>query len=156
MSTEERGAVVRPGLLAWLWYAMGGGLPARHRWWVLHDVSTRTWPARQLLRSLVQLVPIGLLLVLLIPGELWVRLVGVLGGALVGMMYAAAFVYETTENRAMKAGFPRGQAQAARDRLNAPRRLAAARRYRERYRPGEADEAAVVAEATEITRRSSE
>jgi hypothetical protein len=74
----------RPGPLRWLWYAMGGGLPERYRDWVLHDVTTRTWALRQMLRSIVQLVPIGILLVLLVPGELWVRLVAVLGGAAVG------------------------------------------------------------------------
>lgn len=126
--------VLRPGPLWWLWYAMGGGLPPRYRAWVLHDVSAPLWPVRQVLRSMVQLVPVGVLLVLLVPGELWVRLVAVLGGALVGLMYAASFVHLTTEHRAIKAGHPRGAAQAARDRLAAPGRAAADARYEERYR----------------------
>jgi hypothetical protein len=125
----------RPGPLWWLWYAMGGGLPVRYRDWVLHDVSTRTWALRQMLRAVVQLIPIGIVLVLLVPGELWVRLVAVLGGALVGLMYAASFVHLTTEHRSVKAGFAPGQAQAERDRLAAPAREAAERRYAERYRP---------------------
>ncbi|MBW0117502.1 DUF5313 family protein [Pseudonocardia abyssalis] len=125
---------LRPGPLWWLWYAMGGGLPARYRGWVLHDVSTRTWALRQMLRSVVQLVPFGILLVVLVPGELWVRLVAVLGGALVGLMYAASFVHLTTEHRSVKAGWAPGQAEAERERLTAPSREAAARRYAERYR----------------------
>ena len=126
--------VHRPGPLRWLWYAMGGGLPPRYRDWVLHDVTTRTWALRQMLRSIVQLVPIGILLVLLVPGELWVRLVAVLGGAAVGMIYAASFVHLTTEHRSVKAGWARGQAEAVREKRTAPRREAAARRYEERYR----------------------
>ena len=59
------------------------------------------------------------MLALLVPGELWVRLVAVLGGALVGLMYAASFVHLTTEHRAVKAGFAPGRAQAERDRLAA-------------------------------------
>lgn len=128
--------VRRPGPLWWLWYAMGGGLPVRYRDWVLHDVTTRTWALRQMLRSVVQLVPIGALLVVVVPGELWVRLVAVLGGALVGLMYAASFVHLTTEHRAVKAGYARGEAEAARERRTAPAREAAERRYAERYRGG--------------------
>lgn len=124
----------RPGPLRWLWYAMGGGLPERYRDWVLHDVSTRTWALRQMLRSVVQLVPFGILLVVLVPGELWVRLVAVLGGALVGLMYAASFVHLTTEHRSVKAGWAPGQAEAERERRTAPSREAAARRYADRYR----------------------
>lgn len=124
----------RPGLLWWLWYAMGGGLPARYRDWVLHDVSTRTWALRQLLRSVVQVVPFGIVLLLVVPGELWVRLVAVLGGALVGLIYAASFVHLTTEHRSVKAGWEPGRAEAERERRTAPEREAAARRYEERYR----------------------
>lgn len=130
-----------PGPLWWLWYAMGGGLPPRYKDWVLHDVSTRTWALRQMLRAVVQLIPVGLVLVVLVPGELWVRLVAVLGGSLVGLMYAASFVPLTTEHRAVKAGWPRGAAEAARDRRNAPGRAAAVARYEERYRPTRPDSA---------------
>jgi hypothetical protein len=126
----------RPGPLLWLRYAFGGGLPPRYRDWVLHDVTTRTWPLRQMLRSVVQLVPIAALLVLVVPGELWVRLVAVLGGALVGMLYAASFVQQTTEHRAMKAGWPPGYAQAVRDRRHEARRAEELIRYVERYRGG--------------------
>ena len=41
--------VVRPAPHRWLWYALGGRLPARNRGWVLHDTTTGTWwlPARR-------------------------------------------------------------------------------------------------------------
>lgn len=124
----------RPGPLRWLWYALGGGLPPRYRDWVLHDVTVRSWPFRQMARSLVQILPFAVVLLLVVPGELWVRGAAVLGGTLVGMVYAASFVQQTTEQRAMKAGWPAGYAQAVRDERDAPAREAAARRYAERYR----------------------
>lgn len=113
---------------------MGGGLPARNREWVLHDLTTRTWWLRQLGRSIVQVLPVAVLVLILVPGELWVRVLAVVGGAAVGMIYAVAYLYEATEHRAMKAGYPRGMAQSVRDDSRADERLAAALRYADRYR----------------------
>lgn len=126
--------IARPDPFHWLWYAVGGALPARNRGWVLHDLTTRTWPVRHLLRSLVQVSPVAALLVAVIPGELWVRLVAVLGGILVGMIYAVAYLYEATEHRALQAGYPRGALAAVRERAHGGERAEAARRYAERYR----------------------
>jgi hypothetical protein len=106
--------VERPGLLRWLWYAMGGGLPARYRHWVLHDVTTKRWRWRALFRSVVQILPVAVLLYVLLPTEPWVRLMAVGGGLLVGMIYAVAYLEESTEHRAVKAGFARGTAKAIR------------------------------------------
>jgi hypothetical protein len=124
----------RPGPAQWFRYALGGGLPAQYREWVLHDLTTSTWPARQLLRSLVQVLPIAVLVALVIPGELWVRLVAVLGGIAIGMIYAVAYLYESTEHRALKAGYPRGTLREIREAAGADDRAAAQRRYEERYR----------------------
>ena len=58
--------IVRPAPHRWLWYALGGRLPERHRGWVLFDTTTRTWGLRHVGRMLVQMaVPIVLILVLL-------------------------------------------------------------------------------------------
>jgi len=124
----------RPGPVRWLLYAFGRGLPPQYRQWVLHDLTTDSWPARQLLRSLVQLLPFAVVLALFIPGELWVRLVAVLGGAVIGMIYAVAYLYESTEHRALKAGFPRDTLRTVREGAHADERAAAQRRYEERYR----------------------
>lgn len=51
---DDDRVLARPGPLRRLLYAFGRGLPSRYREWVLHDRTTRTRPARQLLRSLVQ------------------------------------------------------------------------------------------------------
>jgi Family of unknown function (DUF5313) len=124
----------RPGPLRWLWYALGGGLPPRYRDWVLHDVTASTWAWRQILRALVQALPVAFVVALLIPGSPSIRLMAVAGGVFVAMIYVLAFVDEAVEHRSVKAGFPRGYAKAMREEARAPEREAAARRYDERYR----------------------
>ena len=121
----------RPDPLHWLWYALGGRLPARFSPWVLHDTTTRTWALRHVLRSFVQLaIPIALVL-LLVPGEFWIRGMAAFGGILLGMFFSLAYMPETTENRVKRAGYPAGTAQAARDRLAGTREVEAGRRRRE-------------------------
>jgi hypothetical protein len=132
---------VRPGVLQWLRYAMGGRLPQRYSSWVLHDTTTRTWWLRHIARALLQLaVPIALV-VLFVPGPLWIRLMAALGGVLLGLFFSLAYMTETLENRVKQAGFPPGAAQAGRDRVtaqhelrDAERRRAAAARRAARYR----------------------
>jgi len=99
-----------------------------YREWVLDDVTCRTWPLRHLLRLLVQLVPVGVVLLVLLPGPLWVRLMAVVGGSLVGLLYSFVFLYEATEHRACKAGYPHGTAARVRSQRRAARSLAAAAR----------------------------
>ncbi|WP_237493835.1 DUF5313 family protein [Modestobacter sp. L9-4] len=120
----------RPGPLRWLGYAMGAGLPARHRAWVLHDTTTSTWGQRHLARALVQMaVPIALVL-LLVPGPFWIRGMTALGGLLLGLIFSFAYMPETTENRVKKAGFPPGTAQAVRDQAEQGRTAAESERRR--------------------------
>lgn len=138
---EPTGEPVRPGVLRWLWYAMGGGLPERHSSWVLHDTTTASWGYRHVLRAGVQMaVPIALVL-LLVPGPFWIRGMTALGGLLLGLIFSFAYMTETTENRVKKAGYPVGTAQTVRDRAQAgrdaeqtARRRAAADKRAARYR----------------------
>ncbi|WP_324278037.1 DUF5313 family protein [Blastococcus brunescens] len=131
----------RPGPLRWFWYALGGALPARFSTWVLHDTTTRTWALRHVARSMAQLaVPIALVLVL-VPGEFWIRGMTALGGVLLGLFFSLAYMPETTENRVKRAGYPAGTATAARDRAarvreagESERRRAASARRAARYR----------------------
>lgn len=131
----------RPGVLRWIAYAMGAGLPERHRTWVLFDTTTRTWVWRHVARTLVQLaVPIGLVL-LLVPGEFWIRGLAALGGLILGTAFSLAYMTEAVENRVKKAGYAPGSAQAVRDRAglvrearDSERRRAAAARRAARYR----------------------
>jgi Family of unknown function (DUF5313) len=133
----------RPGVLRWLWYALGGSLPAAYSPWVLHDTSTRTWMLRHVLRSLVQLAVPTALVLILVPGPFWIRGMAALGGIFLALFFSIGYMTETLENRVKKAGYPAGTAQAARDlatrerqaRESERRRAAAVRRgarYRER------------------------
>jgi hypothetical protein len=113
----------RPDPLRWLWYAVGGRLPGAYREWVLHDLSCRTWPLRHLARLLTQIVPTAAVLLAVLPGPLWARAMGAVGGSLVGLLYSSAFLYEATERRAAKAGLPPGSLSAAREERRAGRDL---------------------------------
>lgn len=124
----------RPGPLRWLWYAFGGGLPARYRAWVLHDASCDTWMLRHFIRAFVQMSLVAVPVVLLVPGPVWIRLAAILLGWLVGLQYAMYFVDGSVERRVRRAGYPPGAAQAAREELHADERAAAAARYAARYR----------------------
>ena len=124
----------RPNPARWVAYAFGAGLPAAHRAWVLHDVTTRTWQLRHFARTAVQLTPFAVALYTLIPGQPWVRAAAVLGGLLLGFFYSAAYMYETAEHRAVKAGYPRGTAAATRAAEHADESRESAERYAQRWR----------------------
>jgi hypothetical protein len=133
--------IVRPAPHRWLWYAFGGGLPARHRGWVLFDTTTGTWWARHIARMLVQMaIPIALIMILL-PAPLPLRAAVVGGGVALGLLYSLAYMPETTENRVVKAGYLVGTATAHRERAghrrelrDSERRRAAAAKRAARYR----------------------
>jgi hypothetical protein len=109
-------SVVRPAPHRWLWYALGGGLPARNRGWVLHDTTTGTWWLRHIVRSLVQVaIPIALVMALL-PAGWGLRAAAAGGGLALALFYSLAYMPETTENRVVKAGYPAGTATAYRER----------------------------------------
>ncbi|WP_448639603.1 DUF5313 family protein [Geodermatophilus sp. URMC 63] len=135
------GSVVRPAPHRWVWYAFGGRLPERHRGWVLHDTTVRTWWLRHVLRMLVQLaVPVVLIMVFL-PAPWGLRAACAGAGLILGLFYSMAYMPESTENRVVKAGYPAGTATAqreraalARDQRDSERRRAAAARRAARYR----------------------
>jgi hypothetical protein len=141
----ERGAsagpIIRPAPHRWLWYALGGGLPERNRGWVLHDTTTGTWWLRHIARTLVQVaVPIGLVMALL-PAGWGLRAAAAGGGLALALFYSLAYMFETTENRVVKAGYPAGTATAHRERAGlgrqqreSERKRAAAARRAARYR----------------------
>lgn len=104
----------RPGPLRWLWYAFGGSLPSRHAAWVLHDTTSRTWLLRHVLRSVVVLaVPVAALAIFL-PASAGVRLLIALTAGACGLVFQMVHTIETTERRAIAAGFPPGTAEATR------------------------------------------
>ena len=125
----------RPGLLRWVAYAYGAGLPAEYKDWVLHDVTVSTWRLRHLARAALQLAPIAILLFVFIPGPVWVRAMAVLAGLILGFFYSVAYMYETAEHRSLKAGWPLGHAAGVRDAEHADERAAEQERYEARWRP---------------------
>lgn len=129
----------RPNPVQWVWYAAGGGLPKRLSPWVLHDTTSRTWVLRHLARTLMQLAPFVVVLLVLIPGPFWIRGVGVGGGVVMGLIFSFAYMPETIEHRLKKAGYPVGtgagvqrQAAAAREEATEARRKATRERLAER------------------------
>ncbi len=133
MSVDEptrSGGLQRPGALRWLWYALGGGLPPRHRTWVLHDTTTETWWLRHVGRTLVQMsIPIALIMVLLpAPWQLRAAVAG--AGIFLGFIYSLAYMPETTENRVVKAGYPAGTATAVREEYSQQRQVEQSQRRR--------------------------
>jgi Family of unknown function (DUF5313) len=113
----------RPDPIRWFWYALGGRLPGWCREWVLHDLTCRTWPLRHLARLLTQLAPVAAVLIAVLPGPLWVRVMGAVGGSVVGLLYSYVFLYEATERRAAKAGYPPGTLRVVREERQADRAL---------------------------------
>jgi hypothetical protein len=113
----------RPTPLQWVWYALGGGLPRELSPWVLADTTGRTWIVRHLVRAVVQLLPVLILCVFVVPVPLAYRLSAAVGGLMLGLFFSMAFMTETIEHRVTKAGYPPGTAarvraeRAERDRI---------------------------------------
>jgi hypothetical protein len=99
----------RPNPLQWVWYALGGGLPRELSAWVLADTTGRTWILRHLARAVVQMLPV-VALCLLVPVPMAYRISAAVGGLFLGLLFSMAFMTETIEHRAAKAGYPPGTA----------------------------------------------
>ncbi len=128
----SRTRAARPNPVQWIWYAFGGRLPGRYRDWVLHDVTCRTWALRHVARSLTQLSP-GLL-ILLLPGPLWILVMSLVGGVLMAVWYSIAYMEHTCEYRLSKHGFPPGTGRARRQAANERMHAEQAARYAAIYR----------------------
>ncbi|MGY1724628.1 DUF5313 family protein [Blastococcus sp. SYSU DS0533] len=100
----------RPGPLQWVWYAYGGGLPRELAPWVLADTTCSTWVWRHLARAVVQLLPLVVVCLLLVPVPLAYRASAAGGGLLLGLLFSLAYMVETTEHRVAKAGYEPGTA----------------------------------------------
>jgi hypothetical protein len=99
----------RPGPLRWIWYAVGGSLGPRYRHWVLHDLTCRSRWTRQIVRAVVQVVPLAVLL-LLTMGTGWVSWIGVICGLALALIYSVVYFDQSADYRLVKLGFPPGTA----------------------------------------------
>jgi hypothetical protein len=100
----------RPTPVQWVWYALGGGLPRELSPWVLADTTGRTWVWRHVARAVVQMLPLLVLCLAVVPVPLAYRLSAAAGGLLLGLLFSFAFMTETIEHRVAKAGYPAGTA----------------------------------------------
>jgi hypothetical protein len=82
----------------------------------------------------VQVAPVIVVLLLVVPGTLAIRIAAVTAGLLLGLLYSGAYMYEIVEHRVGQAGYPVGTAQAVRDEANAEVRQADAARYAQNWR----------------------
>jgi hypothetical protein len=125
-------SIQRPDPARWVWYAFGGRLPDRYREWVLHDVTTPSWWLRHVFRSLVQLSPVAVLLVLIL-GRSWITYLALLAGLILALIYSVAYIEETAEHRLIKHGYPVGTGKQIRRQRG--RSAADEEHYRATYRP---------------------
>jgi hypothetical protein len=120
----------RPGPFRWLGYVFGAGLPTKNQTWVLFDTTSSTWLLRHFLRTVVQLTVPVLVVLLAIPGPLWIRAMSAGGGAAMGLFYSLGYLIETTEHRLVKAGYPVGTGERIRAHAGTARRTSATARRR--------------------------
>jgi Family of unknown function (DUF5313) len=77
---------------------------------VLADTTGRTWILRHFTRSVVQMLPLVALCLFAVPLPWAYRVTAAVGGLLLGLFFSMAFMTETIEHRARKAGYPPGMA----------------------------------------------
>lgn len=128
--------VRRPGPPRWVLFQYGVRLPDSYRDWVLHDATCRSWLARVLLRTLVQLAPafaVVLVVLLQFDGGWAIALGALLLGVLVSLRLTLANAVESVDARLVRYGFPAGHASAARTRAGAAAHAEEDERYRSRW-----------------------
>ncbi|MBP2478961.1 hypothetical protein JOF53_007833 [Crossiella equi] len=99
----------RPDPLRWLWYALGGRLPARYREWVRFDCTTRTWRLRYTSHVLVKATPFlvgGYLVLSLLPAPVWSILAALGLGLAYVLVLTLGTASEFRQNRLAQHGFP--------------------------------------------------
>ncbi len=119
----------RPTVGQWLRYSFGAGLPEHLDEWVLRDTTGPTWVWRHLARSIVQITPIVVPIVLFLPGAEWIRLVAVIAGSAMALLFSLAYMVESNDRRLAKAGYPAGLGERLRqDRATRAQSESAAKR----------------------------
>ncbi|WP_245811771.1 DUF5313 family protein [Actinophytocola xinjiangensis] len=121
----------RPTPSKWLWYAVGGTLPAAYREWVLYDLTCQTWVLRHLAR--VQVMLSTWLLVLFLPGPMdmlwWVMALGYF----TSLYFSFSFMEDACERRLVKHGFPPGLNRTIREESTVDQRARLASMYTAYY-----------------------
>jgi len=142
VSAPSAPALHRPGPLPWIWYCLGGSLPERHRAWVLHDVTCRTWLVRHFARTLFVIVPLFATYMLLMPTSLAVRLLTGLTFAGGLLLFSLVNSLIDTDRRAVRAGHGVGLPAQLRAQQSVDRQRVASHLRRERIAERQARRAA--------------
>jgi hypothetical protein len=100
--------IERPGVRHFLWYVLGGSVPARNRTWVLHDTTCPTWAIREIGRPLAVIAPLLLAYLAFVPGTLGLRLITGLTFAGGGLLFMFVNALVDNDRRAVRAGYPSG------------------------------------------------
>jgi len=100
-------SIAHPGPVRWIWYTFGGRLGARYCGWVLRDTTARTRWLRQAVRGTVQVVPLALLMLVVLPFS-WLTGASIVLGLLLALWYSLAYINQTGERRLVKHGYEPG------------------------------------------------
>jgi hypothetical protein len=100
----------------------------------MHDATCRTWALRHVARSLVQVTPVAILLLVFL-GRSWITYLGIAGGVIMALIYSMAYIEETSEHRLAKHGYPVGTGREVR--LRRSKRPADEEHYHAVYRSTE-------------------
>ena len=112
----EPGPRVRPDPLHWLWYALWGPLPEKHRWWVLYDTTCSTWVIRHIARAVAIVALPVTAIALWLPTNGNIRGLTAAVTGLCAVLLVVMWVNEGTEHRLGQAGFPWGIGPQIRER----------------------------------------
>ena len=96
----------RPNPLQYIAYSFGHRLPDSMRDWVGNDLTGDGATLRHLVRSIIPYLPLTALVVLLLPGPLWLRGASALLTLLLALVYSSAFRPMDRRRRLEQHGLP--------------------------------------------------
>jgi hypothetical protein len=100
-------SITRPDPVRWLWYTFGGRPGARYREGVLRDNTARTRWLRQAVRGTVQISPLALMMLVLLPLS-WLTGAAIANGLILALVYSLAYINQTAGRRLVKHGYEPG------------------------------------------------
>lgn len=103
--------MIRPDPPRWLWYTFGGTLGPRYAEWVLRDTTNRTRWLRQAVRGTVQISPLALVMLVVLPFS-WLTGAAIANGLILALVYSFAYIDQTGERRLVKHRYEPGTLEA--------------------------------------------
>ncbi|EFV13699.1 DUF5313 family protein [Segniliparus rugosus] len=118
-------ARTKPNFFQWMAYAHGRKLPDSMQEWVKNDLTGDWAGPRHLWRSMVPFLPIFALILVLVPGQLWLRGAMVLLMVILALIFSGAYMKQNKVSRLIKHGLPAD--------LENPKKVRAREESRARY-----------------------